>query len=94
MFRNPFRRKPQLTTMEEFGTPWSVFLADGTVRHPEDTYEAITYLLDCNPPALAAPVTLVYERNTAGMVACALHDALCVDSYAQALPFIAEHAAA
>lgn len=95
MFKLPkiFTRKPDLTTMEEFGTPWSVFPANGAApRHPEDDSEALRYLLDTLWPTLDAPVTLVYEHPGADTV-LTWHAALTVTTYADALPFIYEHAA-
>lgn len=88
---NPFRRNRHLTLMEEFGTPWSVFPANGSKPlHPENTLEAVTALMEELRPTLTHPITLVFERT--GANGGIWHDALTVDNPAYAYPFLATRA--
>lgn len=95
MFKLPnlFRRTPDLTLTEEFGTPWAVYTEGNTKpQHPEDTAEAVLYMIDTIWPTLDKPVTLIHERL--GVHGGIHHDILTVVGYAQALTFVHEHTAA
>ena len=54
-------KKTQKTLTEQYGTPWQVTLADGSIRRPMDDEECLTGLIDYLSPTPEAPLVIARE---------------------------------
>lgn len=56
-----FKKTPAQTLRAQYGTPWEITLADGSVRRPMDDEECVSGLLDYLNPTPANPIIMRHE---------------------------------